>query len=327
MNRSLQRDLFRAMGTTCMVAVTAEHCDAAPARRALEVARREIAACERALSRFDARSDLSLLNGASGSWVEIDIRLVEALAAALRARIDTDGRFDPTILPALVAAGYDSSFELLAERPPTALDAWNAGAQVDIDHASRAARVERGAAVDLGGIGKGFAATRALEAMQRTWPALPGALLDLGGDIAVSGHPPEGGPWRVDVEDPRAPDKIVGTLELRGGGVASSGRNRRRFGPGRRQHHLIDPTTGAPAVLGPLAVTVVATSTTEAEVHATALAVTDVDDAHDYLGARPDVAALLIPQYGESIQIGGPPLVRERPRTRLVVTMQRGRIS
>ena len=80
-------------------------------------------------------------------------------------------------------------------------------------------------------------------------------------------------------------------------------------------------------MLGPLAVTVVATSATEAEVHATALAVTDVDDAHDYLGARPDVAALLIPQYGESIQIGGPPLVRERPRTRLVVTMQRGRIS
>jgi thiamine biosynthesis lipoprotein len=326
MTPGLQRDLFRAMGTTCMVAVTAEPRDAVRARRALEVARREVAACERALSRFDARSDLSLLNGASGSWVKIDIRLIEALAAALRARVDTDGRFDPTILPALLAAGYDSSFELLTERPPTALDGWRAGAQVDIDQSSLAARVARGAAIDLGGIGKGFAASRALEAMQQAWPGIPGALLDLGGDISVWGRPPEGGPWRVDIEDPRASDRIVGTLELRSGGVASSGRNRRRFGPECRQHHLIDPTTGAPAVVGPLAVTVVATSATEAEVHATALAVTDVDDAHGYLSARPDVAALLIPRFGDSIPIGSPPLVRERPCTRLVVTMQRGRV-
>ena len=219
------------MGTICSAAATAGSRDVIPARRALDAAEREVAACERALSRFDARSDLSRLNRADGAWIDVDKRLVDALAAALRARTDTRGRFDPTILPALAAAGYDRSFELLTERAAMPLDGWRAGAHIEVDSSSRRARVERGAAVDLGGIGKGFAATRALHAMRAAWPALTGALVDLGGDIAVWGTPPEGGPWRVDIADPRAPARVAGTLELTSGGVATSGRDTRRFGP------------------------------------------------------------------------------------------------
>ena len=231
------------MGTICAAAVAAAPADRTQARRALDAARREVAACEQALSRFDGGSDLSRLNGAAGSWIAVDTRLVEALEAALRARTETHGRFDPTILPALSAAGYDRSFELLTERAAMPVDGWHAGGRIDVDPSSRRARVERGAAVDLGGVGKGFAATRALHAMRRAWPGLTGALVDLGGDIAVWGTPPEGGPWRVDIADPRAPGRSAGTLELEGGGVATSGRDTRRFGPGGRLHHLIDPAT------------------------------------------------------------------------------------
>src|SRR5204863_493162 len=76
------------------------------------------AACERALTRFDPASDLSRLNAAAGEWVRVGRRLLDGLAAALGARESTGGRFDPTILPALVAAGYDRSFEQLERRPP-----------------------------------------------------------------------------------------------------------------------------------------------------------------------------------------------------------------
>ncbi len=327
MTRALKRESFRAMGTGCAVAATADSRDVFLTRSALDAAQREVAACERALSRFDASSDLSRLNRAGGSWVTVDTRLIGALAAALRARTETSGRFDPTILPALAAAGYDRSFELLTERPAMPLHGWQAGAHIDLDRGSGRARVERGAAVDLGGIGKGFAATRALDAMRATWPALPGALVDLGGDIAVWGNPPEGGSWRVDIADPRVPDGVAGTLELTSGGVATSGRDRRRFGPGGRLHHLIDPVTGAPATAGPLSVTVIAPSATEAEAHATALAIAEVSDARDQLASRPDIAALLFSQFGEPIAIGRLPLVRERPRGRLVITTQGGRFS
>jgi thiamine biosynthesis lipoprotein len=312
------------MGTTCAVAVTADSSDLILARHALAAAQREVAACARALSRFDTRSDLSRLNGASGTWVAVDARLLEALATALHARTATRGRFDPTILPALTAAGYDRSFELLAERPALPLDGWHAGARIDLDDRSGRARVELGAAVDLGGIGKGFSATRALEAMRSAWPALAGGLVDLGGDIAVWGTPPEDGSWRVDIADPRTPDRVVGTLELTSGGVATSGRDTRRFGPRRQLHHLIDPATGTSADAGPLSVTVVATSATEAEAHATALAIAEVDDAYDHLASRPDLGALLIPELGEPIAIGRLPLVRERPRARVVIAAPRG---
>jgi thiamine biosynthesis lipoprotein ApbE len=171
------------------------------------------------------------------------------------------------------------------------------------------------------------AATRALQAMRAAWPELTGALVDLGGDIGVLGAAPEGGPWRLDIADPREADRIAGTLQLSSGGVATSGRGTRRFGPGGSLHHLIDPATGAPAVEGPLAVTVAAASATEAEAHATALAVMDVEAARAHLASRPGLGALLIPQRGEPIAFGSLPLIRERPRAQFVITMQGGRFQ
>jgi thiamine biosynthesis lipoprotein len=326
MTRDLQRKSFRAMGTTCGVAATAGAHDVFLARRALDAAQAEVAACERVLSRFDPNSDLSRLNRAAGEWVAVDTRLIEALAAALRGRTNTCGLFDPTILPALAAVGYDRSFELLTERAAAPLDGWHGGASIDVDAGSGRARVEQDAAVDLGGIGKGFAATRALLAMRTAWSALPGGLVDLGGDIAVWGEPPEGGPWRVDMADPRAHDRVYGTLELTSGGIATSGRDTRRFGPERRLHHLIDPATGEPAAAGPLSVTVVAESATEAEQYATALGISTVDDAHDLLASRQEVAALLIPEFGEPVALGPLPLARQHPTARVVVNTQVGRL-
>jgi len=244
----------------------------------------------------------------------------------VQARVDTDGRFDPSVLPALVAAGYDRSYELLAERDSRPLDGWRAGAGIDADPGSGRARIERGAAVDLGGIGKGFAAERALAAMRAAWPAASGILVDLGGDIALWGSPPEGGPWRVDIADPRTPGRPAATLELSAGGVATSGRDTRRFGPGRQLHHLIDPLTGSPAVSGPLAVTVVAGSATAAEAPATALAIADLESARAHVEARPGLAAFLIPHVGEPVVLGSLPLTRTSAAVRVVVP-QSGRIS
>lgn len=309
---TLVRRSFRAVGTTCGAAVTAARADGRLARLALDAAQAEVAACEASLSRFDASSDLSRLNRAAGSWVAVDPRLVEATRLALRAREATGGRFDPTVLPALVAAGYDRSFEQLEERPPRPAAGWRPGAAVEVDEAGGRVRIAAGAALDLGGIGKGYAAARALDAMRDAWPGLPGALVDLGGDLALEGATPEGGPWRIDVADPRTDGAIAGRLLLSGGGVATSGRDVRRFGPGRSLHHLIDPATGAPAQPGPLAVTVVAPHAAEAEAHATALAIADAAAAAAHVAANPQISALVVPHAGEPSSLGALPLARPR---------------
>ncbi|MGZ4399865.1 MAG: FAD:protein FMN transferase [Gaiellaceae bacterium] len=310
---SLEQQEFRAMGTLCRIAVTARAQDRGDARRALEAARTEVAACEHVLSRFDRGSDLSLLNAAAGDWAEVDERLTSALRLALWGREESGGRFDPTILPALAAAGYDRSFEQLEERAPASAGGWRPGAAIELDMAAGRARIEARSAVDLGGIGKGFSADRALGAMREAWPGLPGGLVDLGGDIAFWGTPPERGPWRLAIADPRRPQETLGILELHEGGVATSGRDERRFGPGRELHHLIDPSTGLPAARGPLAVTVVGRSAAECEVHSTALAICGLEEALAYVAARAHLSALLVPDEGDPVEIGDLPLARRAP--------------
>jgi thiamine biosynthesis lipoprotein len=300
----LQRREFRAMGTSCSVAVTARPDQRAASLKALAAAESEVAACERALSRFDARSDLMRLNSAAGNWVEADERLVCAVQAAIRARKETRGRFDPTILPALVAVGYDRTFDELSDRPARPAGDWRAGAELEVDPDRGLVRVERGAALDLGGIGKGFSAGRALDAMLRAGRGLAGGFVDLGGDIAFRGVPPDGLLWRVAVADARRPGETLGTLGVFDGSVATSGRDRRRFGPDRSLHHLIDPMTGAPAENGPLTVTVVGPDPAQTEAHATALAISSLYDAREQLAAFPELSALYVPAYAAPVSIG-----------------------
>ena len=259
----------------------------------------------------------------AGEWVTVDTRLIEALADALRGRRSTLGLFDPTILPALAAVGYDRSFELLAAGATGDAARRLAGRRAN-RRRSRSGHASRPAPIDLGGIGKGFAATRALAAMRKVWPALTGAIVDLGGDIGVWGNPPEDGPGAVRHRRPARQGESLEDARAVSGGVATSGCDTRRFGPGRSLHHLIDPRQ-ARLPVGPLAVTVVAGSATEAEVYATALGISTVHGARDLLAPRPDAAAPLVPRVGEPVAIGALPLAPARPRQRLVVNTQVGR--
>ena len=122
-------DGFRAMGCDCFAGVTAGAGDTRRAARALAAARAEVTACEQTLSRFLPDSDLSRVNHGAGAWVQVDPRMVSATRAALAARRATGGRYDPTILAPLVAAGYDRSFELLEERPARGSGDWRPGAE------------------------------------------------------------------------------------------------------------------------------------------------------------------------------------------------------
>jgi thiamine biosynthesis lipoprotein len=248
---------FRAMGTDVEFLVEAEDPE-----RALEAAEAEFHRLEALLSRFRPDSELSRLNE-HGS-LEPGPDLLEVVELALLARIRTGGRFDPTVHDALVAAGYDRSFELVpADGPAAGAAPCRGGVLVD----GRRIELEPGVRLDLGGIGKGFAVERAAVVLAAAGPCLVNA----GGDLAV-----RGGSWPVGVET--ADGQI--TLELDRGAIATSGRDRRRWRRnGHEQHHLIDPRTGAPAESDLLRVTVVASDAVEAEAWAKALFLAGEDAA------------------------------------------------
>jgi FAD:protein FMN transferase len=273
---------FKAMGTEVELLVEADG-----AERALEAAEDEFHRLEALLSRFLSDSELSRLNAERS--LEPGPDLLEVVELALLARARTGGRFDPTVHDALVAAGYDRSFELVPADGPAAGSApCGGGLLVD----GRRIELEPGVRLDLGGIGKGFAVDRAAVVLAAAGPCLVNA----GGDLAV-----RGGSWPVGLET--ADGQI--TLELDRGAIATSGRDRRRWRRnGHEQHHLIDPRAGAPAETDLLRVTVVASDAVEAEVWAKALFLTGEEAAAaeaDGLG----LPAVLVTADGRTRLAGG----------------------
>jgi thiamine biosynthesis lipoprotein len=272
----MQRRVFRAMGTDVELLVDAEHAGAE-----LDAAEHEFARLEALLSRFREDSELSRLNRAGSLDVSTDTARVIELS--LHARANTGGRFDPTVHDAVAAAGYDRSFEELPHNGEGPVCPARCGGVVRVDGCH--VELEPGFRLDLGGIGKGYAAERAAELL-----ALAGGpcLVNAGGDIAV-----RGGDWQIGV------DENV-TLALSAGGVATSGRDRRRWRrDGRELHHLIDPATGTPAETDLLRVTAVADDATQAEVAAKWLFLLGEDEA-----ANMGVPCVLVRADG-SIRLAG----------------------
>ena len=278
---------FHSMGTEVELLL-----DASDDCTAFAQAEREFHRLEALLSRFRPDSQLSRLNRAGELRVGPELLDITELALAGRAR--TGGRFDPTVHDALVAAGYDRSFEQLADDPaPPSPAPPRCNGRVDVDRTTRTIRLGDRVRLDLGGIAKGWAADRALGLLAQVGPALVNA----GGDLAATGRP-----WTVGVGTTSAPL----TLELDGGAVATSGCDRRHWRcNGREQHHLIDPATARPAAGDILAVTVVAGSAADAEILATAafLAPTAAEAAGE--AERVGTPTVVVTRDGRTLLAGG----------------------
>lgn len=178
-----------------------------------------------AFSRFRPDSELNLVNGGRGARF-VSPLLARMVEAALRAREQTGGLVDPTLGAALEAAGYDREFAALApsSEPPGA-----AAPAGRVELYGRVLVLPRGVQLDLNGVVKAAAVDDALRMLHG-----PG-FVSAGGDLATRRE--------VDVALPGG-----GAVRLVSGGLATSGRTRRRWTrAGAEQHHLIDPRTGRPS--------------------------------------------------------------------------------
>jgi thiamine biosynthesis lipoprotein len=285
----MERREFHAMGTEVEVLLDLPRSPVTSG--ALVEAEREFARIEAALSRFLPGSELSTLNRSGRIKAGPDLLAATELALAARAR--TGGRFDPTVHDALVAAGYDRSFEQVpSDRVAPGENGSSACAgAVEIDRFARTIRLGAGVKLDLGGIGKGYAVDRAVERLSRLGPCLVNA----GGDVAVRGRR-----WPIGVETANG----FVTLELVSGALATSGSDRRRWQRnGEEQHHLIDPGTGRPSASDLVRVTVVGTSASEAEVLAKSLFLAGEEDAAEE-AKREGVPAILVTADGRTVMTG-----------------------
>ncbi len=231
----------------------------------------EFEAAEAALSRFRAASDLTELNRVAGTGrvVEPSRRLRRALAAADRAHRSTEGRFDPRVLADLDRLGYrgapigDVAAGGARNGMPSSSVAHDPAGRVCRRVSRRSIALDR--PVDLGGIGKGLTLRWAASILEREgWRDF---LLEAGGDLVTRGRTPDGGAWRVGVEDPFMSGPPIAVVEADDMALATSSvRVHRWIVDGRIVHHLLDPRTGEPADSGLVSVTVAAPDPAWAEV-------------------------------------------------------------
>jgi len=286
---------FRAMGSDMLVILQS---DSNSAQDVLKDVPNWFEEWEQSLSRFRLDSELSRLNRTFDQPVSVSNALWEVFQTAVWANGFSDGLVTPTVLDAMLDAGYDLSFNELsreqfgmfsqAEHHPLS--------QIVADPEDQTITLPQGVRLDFGGVAKGWAAHQAMERLREFGPCL----MNAGGDIAVSGPQLNGNTWQIGVSDPFHAGKDFDTLLVKQGGVASSGKDRRKWKRnGLLQHHIINPNTGLPVDTDILRVTVIAPTVMEAEVAAKTAFILGKERGLAWLEEQPSFAGLMVMDSGE----------------------------
>ncbi len=243
------------MGTA--VEMTLEGADEARLRQAMDDAYREMSRLSDMMNHYNPRSVVSAINAAAGKQpVATPPELMQVLKQARAVSERTHGAFDITV-GSLTGWRFNPEHPAMPTPPQIKARLPRVNYRdVILDEAAGTAFLRRpGMRIDLGGIAKLYILDAGMQVLQRH--GIEHAMLNGGGDVEVMGTI-QGRPWRVGIRDPRAPDKLLATVELTRGFVASSGDYERYFiRHGRRYHHILDPQTGYPTQ-GPHGVTLVA---------------------------------------------------------------------
>jgi len=251
------------MGT--LVRITAVAPTEAQAQAAATAGFREIRRLEELLSTWMPASELSRVNAAAGREpVAVSPDTMEILQRSLDMAGLTGGGFNVVIGPAVQAWSVTEEQQVPSDAALEALRPLVDPAQLRLDaQAGTVFLAKPGMRVDVGGIGKGFAADRAAAAMQRAGASA--GVVALSGDIKTFGRMPDGRPFAFGIQHPRQEGALLARLDLQDEAISTAGDYERFFErEGIRYHHILDPKTLKPA-RGCQSVTIVATEGTMAD--------------------------------------------------------------
>lgn len=295
------RDGRPLMGTVLQLTVVAG--DAAAARAAADACFALGAELESVLTTYDPASATSRMNASAGSGpFAAPPALARILADSQRLARATGGVFDPTVGP-LIALWTEAG---RAGRLPSAAEIAAARSRVGIERVAigpgERVALERGMAVNFGGVGKGWALDRMRELLAER--GIANVLLDFGGSSWLAlGAPADAPAWRVLLRDGRG--GYAGAASLRDTSASFS----ESFGQwseieGRRYGHVIDPRTGWP-VQQPLAGVALAPDGAMAEALTKALLVLEPAEGLAVVAGVPGAEALVIDAAGRLHESAG----------------------
>jgi thiamine biosynthesis lipoprotein len=237
------------------------------ADKAIDTAFSEIERIEKLSNFFSSESEVSRINKNPGiSGVRVSPDILDMLNKAIMVSEKTEGAFDVTIGPVISLYDFHKKIKPEESAVEKNLSLVNYR-ELIIDRNKSAAFLRKtGMLIDLGGIAKGYAADKAVEALKRS--GVNSGLVSVAGDIKAFGLKPDGKPWKIGIRNPRIPlnppipplprggksskggfsDDVMATIELRDMAISTSGDYERCFIlDGKRYHHLLSPKTGYPA--------------------------------------------------------------------------------
>ncbi|MDO9072157.1 MAG: FAD:protein FMN transferase [Rubrivivax sp.] len=234
-------------------------------------------AVDHRMSLYRPDSELMRFNRhAAHSPLALSRELMTVLHAGQRVAALTDGAFDITVAPLVLAWGFgpDARRGLPDAQVLQQGRAVMGHGRLRLDLANGlATKGLPGMQADLGGIAKGYGVDRAAQVLESQ--GATDFMVEVGGEVRTAGHNAQGRPWQIGIEEPdAAPQRARLVVPLSGQAMATSGDYRIYFEEGQRRYsHEIDPRQGEPIAHGLASVTVVAADCMQADALATALIV------------------------------------------------------
>jgi thiamine biosynthesis lipoprotein len=287
------------MGTVVEITVVAR--DEERAEEAMTAAFKEIRRLEEIMSTYIPSSDISRVNAAAGlSPVKVNRDLILVVKKALEFAHLSGGAFNIALGPAIdlwnvtKSDRIPSDQELEAIRP--LIDLKNI--LVD-DTADTIFLKERGMRINLGGIGKGFAADYAYNVLLRH--GIRSGIIAVAGDLRVFGKRPDGSTWNIGIKYPRKKEEIMAQVrfsDMADMAISTSGDYERFFMKnGIRYHHVLSPDTLHPS-RGNQSVSVIAQDSTTADAISTAIFAMDPEKGFKLLESLPEVEGIIMGDDG-----------------------------
>lgn len=303
----MEFDEFTAMNTLIQSAAEG---DPQSLQAGFQEVRQFFADSEARFTRFREDSELSRLNRAAGTWFQVSPELFEVVQEAFALHHLTGGLFDPSILPALQKAGYDRSMDeikKLPSLPPESVPADQIGEQAQyvrppfgktrLNKRRSTILLPKGVQIDLGGIAKGWAASKAADILSRYASA---CTVNAGGDMVCVGLPQGQSAWQVSLEDPRDENQVLAVLKVPPGALATTSITRRRWLQGKKpRHHVIDPRSGQPVKSDWLCISVYAPKATYAEAFAKCLLMLSGNEIMTFMKMYKEIRFLAIDRNGK----------------------------
>jgi thiamine biosynthesis lipoprotein len=291
------------MGT--VVKITAVARSESVAQAAATAGFAEIRRLEELLSTWIPTSELSQVNAsASVKPVHVSPETMTVVQRAIQVAEMTDGGFNIAIGPAVEAWSVTdgqhipTESELEALRPLVDLQA------IHIDEREQTIYLGKtGMRIDVGGIGKGYAADQAVDALRRAG-AVAGVVA-LSGDIKTFGRLPGGKMFPVGIQHPRKDGSVLVWIDLQDEAISTAGDYERFFErEGVRYHHILDPRTLQPA-RSCQSVTVIAREGVWADGLDTGIFVMGPERGMELVEQLPDVEAIIVDAEGRLLVSSG----------------------